>query len=320
MLFYLENIYRAFFPAHRILATTQPPEYTALLQLGDIIERYETASPKFLAIWGHAYNLSWSEERQREQIELERSDHHCAPTLSIRRGAGRALLIPLPLFDAFSTESAVARLIDAAEHHTASIRIAILPNRYSRVATPLERSLNNERTPGAEGRWIVTDWIAIAEVVSRFAAQHELPAVAAYARFLTDDFRISGALVFSESLARIAIADILSGDCDEQLLGVSGGLVSLLSGSAKELLETRITILSGDRYTPHRYAVPGRLLRRIAEGQLNGRWSDVPWDILAGSWPYSIAKRLVTADERHFSIVGDISVPWNPVQLAYRSE
>lgn len=323
MISYLENIGRILYPARTVLPTSDSVEYMALQQLADIAERFRDRShrPSFLDLWCHAAGEGRRHPTRPEEIELRRETHERPPVLVLSHCSRSVAFVPLRIEDALEPRTVRTVLDNETRERRTSTLVAIFPNRHSEIARRAISYHNARFSAYEDRRWIATDWVEIGGVVAQLAEIHHAPVFLEWATFLAHDFRVPWPILFAESHGTVTIADVLSDTVDGALFGLPEGLIPLLAGSATDLLAMRVSRLPASHCRPSRHAIESTLLQRIVEGQLNGRWSDVPWDTLAGTWPRVIAERIVAGSEPHYDLVGveRSDAPWDPVQIAPQS-
>ena len=319
---YLDLLNSELFPARTVIPTSETPEWTALLKLCDIIdrERRYARSPGFLDLWTHSVLGRWVAPEGPDRIDLQREDRDSAPTLQLIRGRRSYVFIPLPLDESRTVKCAYTTLRKCAPENVYGAISAIFANRHSEVARTTVESLNRTHPNKREHRWIATDWSEVASIIDRLDEEYHVPALREYAALLKHDFRMPWSVRFSESTGGITVADLLSEPVDSALFGLPDGLIPLLATSANVLLPSHLSRVS-DRYTPGRHVMRGARLRPILEGQLSGSWSGISWDTIVGTYPRSIAERIVEHSEPHYRIVdsGTVTTPWDSVQVTSES-
>ena len=310
---YLEYIYRLFYPACTVLEDAAPPEYEAILRLADLAERVSRygRGPGFFEVWSSLVGDIDPAPPGADEIELRNPGADRSPIFTIRRGPCVVRFSAPAIADVLQFRRVM--LVSENPGNTDVCReVVILPNRHGPVA--------HRFGDPTRDTWRVTDWTEIAGVLARLADTRDDRELAAWARFLRDDFRPGGAVRFAGEHTMITIDDLLR-ERDSAMYGLPEGITGLLHGSSRELLVREVARLSDSDVSPGRYVLPGPILRAIVEGRLNGRWSELPWDTLRGSWPRWAAERIATGSARPLRILPEprSTAPWDPVQLAFRS-
>lgn len=311
---YLDFIQSLFYPADTVLSSAAPVEYEAILRLADIARQIALSgrSPGFLEVWRDTLGGAPIVASGADEIELQHQDENRSPILTIRRGRQVVMIFSLSFAEILERDRIVLMDESGDDGIDDLCRVVILTNRHGAVARHLD-----ER---ASGTWRVTDWFQIASVLSNLARIHAEPSYDAWARFFRGDFRPSRPLDFSGPGMQTTIGRILH-DTEPALYALPQGISGLIEGNERDLPATRLTRCNSDRQSPGRFVLPGTILRPVVEGRLSGRWPDLPWENLAGSWPRRVAERIAAGSARGVHILRDAgsTAPWDPVQLAIRS-
>lgn len=310
---YLEYIYRLFYPACTVLENAAPPEYEAILRLADLAERVSRYGwgPGFFDVWSSLAGEVDPAPPGMDEIELQNPVAGRSPILTIRRGPCVVRFSAPAIADVLQSHR-VMLLSDNPGNTQVCREVVILPNRHG----PVVRRIGDP----PRDSWRVTDWTEIAHVLARLADARDDRELAAWARFLRDDFRPGGAVRFTGKHTVVTIDDLLR-EHDTAMYGLPEGVTGLLYGSSRELLAREVARFSDGEAPAGRYVLPGPILRAIVEGRLNGRWPELPWDALRGSWPRWAAERIAAGSARPLRILPESrsTAPWDPVQLAFRS-
>ncbi len=315
ILYTVDRIPSLFYPAEALLPDQSPLEHIAITYLAEDIWRISSSgdAPTFLDMW-MCRSKDGKLSGGAATVRLSRPLPAGPPLMEIKRAATVYRFVPVA-FDITNDHQAVVDML-VALGAGADFGIAIVTNSCADAASHLRKALASGEVSAGRSSWELIDWLDIAYVLHRLAEARRDERLADWSRFLKRDFRPSRPLYFPGSDLEVTIAEILSIQSDHYV-GVPRGIPDLMEGSAAHLLSRRLPLLDGGRYRPGRLVLPIETLRLIVSGQINGRWSGVHWDLVAGSWPRHLAERIVDATTPPYKLVAPStrSEPWNPVRL-----